>query len=220
MSRRKDIERALAREANKILEATKDTIDIAKDIYNTVNSSESDASKISSLMGKMTQEEKYKYCRKLLKRLPEQFKEWLTLGKALTMSTVIHEVDNTPGFLEIFEDGGFTREGLLKEIEAELIKQNPCWEEKFKDDSFTRDIYLKQNPNGVTDASSSDVSTILDDILTVRDPWRAEWLDARFEKDKRKMNIHYLVKSNGSIVDKSEVKKLSTSKSFFKLNSS
>ena len=75
MSRRKDIERALAREANKILEATKDTIDIAKDIYNTVNSSESDASKISSLMGKMTQEQKNKYCRNLLKNLPEQFKE-------------------------------------------------------------------------------------------------------------------------------------------------
>jgi len=30
------------------------------------------------------------------------------------------------------------------EIEAELFKQNPWWEEKFKDDSFTRDIYLKQ----------------------------------------------------------------------------
>ncbi|MBS3141588.1 ATP-binding protein [Candidatus Woesearchaeota archaeon] len=29
-------------------------------------------------------------------------------------------------------------------MEAELFKQNPWWEEKFKDDSFTRDIYLKQ----------------------------------------------------------------------------
>ncbi len=51
--------------------------------------------------------------------------------------------------------------------------------------------YLKSNPNGVQNASSQEVSTILDDILTVREPWRSEWLDAQFEKKAGKMHINY-----------------------------
>jgi len=65
--------------------------------------------------------------------------------------------------------------------------------------------YLKENPNGVSGSTSSEVESILDDILTVRDPWRSEWLNARFEETNGKMNVHYLINSNGSLVDKTEV---------------
>jgi hypothetical protein len=65
--------------------------------------------------------------------------------------------------------------------------------------------YLKENPNGVNGVSSTEVESILDDILTVRDPWRAEWLNAKFEETNGEMNVHYLINSNGSLVDKTEV---------------
>jgi hypothetical protein len=42
--------------------------------------------------------------------------------------------------------------------------------------------YLRQNQSGVADATKHEVATILDDILTVRNPHRSEWLDARFKK--------------------------------------
>ncbi len=38
----------------------------------------------------------------------------------------------------------------------------------------------------------SKVETILDEIVTVRDPWRSEWLDARFTgQDNDNLNINY-----------------------------
>jgi len=51
--------------------------------------------------------------------------------------------------------------------------------------------YLKQNPNGTQDASQSEIASILDDILTVRAPWRAEWLDADFKVVNNELHIHY-----------------------------
>ncbi len=45
--------------------------------------------------------------------------------------------------------------------------------------------YLK---NGYSNRQEAD--SILDEILTVRSPWRAEWLDAKFEKSGQ-MNINY-----------------------------
>ena len=52
--------------------------------------------------------------------------------------------------------------------------------------------YLKANPNGTSlgDASKQEIESILDNILTVRSPWRAEWLDAKFEK-KDRLYINY-----------------------------
>ena len=51
--------------------------------------------------------------------------------------------------------------------------------------------YLKENSGGVAGASVSEIQTILDDILTVRNPWRAEWLDADFKVDNEELYIHY-----------------------------
>ena len=51
--------------------------------------------------------------------------------------------------------------------------------------------YLKENPHGVPGASPSEVGRILDDILAVKDPWRAEWLDADFKVDNNELYIHY-----------------------------
>jgi len=51
--------------------------------------------------------------------------------------------------------------------------------------------YLKENPSGVAGATSAEIQTILDDILTVRDHWRAQWLDADFKVDNKKLYIHY-----------------------------
>jgi len=65
--------------------------------------------------------------------------------------------------------------------------------------------YLRANPNGVKDANSSEVASILDDILTVRNPYRAEWLDADFKVEKKKSYINYNVFESGKIVAKKEL---------------
>jgi len=67
--------------------------------------------------------------------------------------------------------------------------------------------YLRSNPSGTKDATGQEISSILDEILTVRNPWRSEWLDAKFEVvDKTlgmfggKTLIHYDHRfSNGSL---------------------
>ena len=64
--------------------------------------------------------------------------------------------------------------------------------------------YLRANSSGVKDASQSEVTTILDDILTVRSPYRAEWLDADFKVYKNGLNVNYYVFENGSIAQKTE----------------
>ena len=53
--------------------------------------------------------------------------------------------------------------------------------------------YLKQNPN-------SNNTKILDDILTVRSPWRAEWLDAKFDRN----NITYNKINNNKLEEVTE----------------
>ena len=59
--------------------------------------------------------------------------------------------------------------------------------------------YLKFLDSGYSDRNEGQL--ILDEIKTVRNPWRSEWLDARFEKSGRKMNIHTMHKySNGNLV--------------------
>ena len=59
--------------------------------------------------------------------------------------------------------------------------------------------YLKFLDRGYPDRNEGQL--ILDEIKAVRNPWRSEWLDARFEKIKRKMNIHSMHKySNGKLV--------------------
>ena len=46
---------------------------------------------------------------------------------------------------------------------------------------------------------SSNLSQILDEILTVREPWRSEWLDAKFTKQGRLYRITYhKVNPNGT----------------------
>jgi len=44
--------------------------------------------------------------------------------------------------------------------------------------------YLKQNPNQENDK-------VLDEVLTVRKPWRFEWLDANFKVINKKLHINY-----------------------------
>ena len=52
--------------------------------------------------------------------------------------------------------------------------------------------YLKENSGGIPGASVSEIQNILDSILTVRSPWRAEWLDADFKVyGNRNLYIHY-----------------------------
>ena len=58
--------------------------------------------------------------------------------------------------------------------------------------------YLRQNQNGLNDASSQEITTIIDDILTVRNPWRAEWLDAKFEK--RAKGIYIIEKNDPNTI--------------------
>ncbi len=62
-----------------------------------------------------------------------------------------------------------------KNLEREGLKMPTIYQ--FKE--FLR--YLKENPQGTKDASSKEIESILDEILTARDPWRSEWLDAYFE---------------------------------------
>ncbi len=62
-----------------------------------------------------------------------------------------------------------------KNLEREGLKMPTIYQ--FKE--FLR--YLKENPQGTMDASSKEIESILDEILTARDPWRSEWLDAYFE---------------------------------------
>ena len=45
--------------------------------------------------------------------------------------------------------------------------------------------YLKSSP------SNQEYQNILDEILTVRNPWRSEWLDADFKVINDKLNINY-----------------------------
>ncbi len=59
--------------------------------------------------------------------------------------------------------------------------------------------YLKQN-NDIKDATKQEIESILDDILTVRNPWRGEWLDADFKFEKE-LYIHYNHRTiNGQLV--------------------
>ena len=53
--------------------------------------------------------------------------------------------------------------------------------------------YLRANPKGVKDATANEIDWILNDILKPRHPYRAEWLDAKFEVNDMKEVIfaHY-----------------------------
>jgi len=58
-------------------------------------------------------------------------------------------------------------------------------------------IYLKQNPN-------PENTQIYNEITQVRNPWRSEWLDAKFEKSGKDMHIIYHAFDGNSIVEKNE----------------
>ena len=61
--------------------------------------------------------------------------------------------------------------------------------------------YLKENSGGIPGASVSEIQNILDSILTVRSPWRAEWLDADFKVNDKRLYIHYNHRTvNGQLV--------------------
>ena len=65
---------------------------------------------------------------------------------------------------------------------------------------FTEFIrYLLANPNGTNDASKDEIQLIANEFLEKRDPWRAEHLDAYFEKRKDGM---YILTKNKSIANK------------------
>ncbi len=51
--------------------------------------------------------------------------------------------------------------------------------------------YLKTNPEGVEDASFAEIRFILDDILAVKFPYRAEWLNAGFKVKDKKLYLEY-----------------------------
>ena len=52
---------------------------------------------------------------------------------------------------------------------------------------------------------SGKISAILDDILTVRDPYRVEWLDAKFTQQRNQWYITYhKIKSNGNLEEVTE----------------
>ncbi len=81
---------------------------------------------------------------------------------------------------------GFGWRHVWEALEEENMKMPTIYQ--FKE--FLR--YLKENPQGTMDASSKEIESILDEILTVREPERAEWLDAVFKKKgfiPRKMHI-------------------------------
>jgi hypothetical protein len=64
--------------------------------------------------------------------------------------------------------------------------------------------YLRANPSGIKDANQSEVASMLDEVLTVRNPYRAEWLDADFKVKGKKLYVNYNVFENGKIVQKTE----------------
>ena len=45
-------------------------------------------------------------------------------------------------------------------------------------------LYLKQNP-------TPEYNAVLEEITAVRDPWKAEWLDAKFEEKNSVLQINY-----------------------------
>ena len=51
--------------------------------------------------------------------------------------------------------------------------------------------YLKGDYQRLGVKEKQEAEQILDDILTVRNPWRAEWLDARFEEKGEELYVHY-----------------------------
>lgn len=78
---------------------------------------------------------------------------------------------------------------LAKERTLQGLNWNKTHEELANQNAFMPTIYhfkeflkyLRANPQGVKDASQSEIEHILDEVLTVREPWRSEWLDAKFE---------------------------------------
>ena len=88
-----------------------------------------------------------------------------------------------------------THTGLnWNQTHEELQKENLRMPTIYEFKEFLK--YLKQNPNGLSDASSQEIATVIDDILTVRSPWRSEWLDAKFEK--RGKELYVIEKNNPS----------------------
>ncbi len=51
--------------------------------------------------------------------------------------------------------------------------------------------YLKGDYRKLGKKEKQEAEQILDDILTVRSPWRVEWLDAKFEERNKQLYIHY-----------------------------
>ena len=62
--------------------------------------------------------------------------------------------------------------------------------------------YLKSSPQGTNDASAQEIENILDDILTVCNPRRAECLDAKFTKQNNQLYVNYnhTIPKNGNII--------------------
>lgn len=62
--------------------------------------------------------------------------------------------------------------------------------------------YLSENPQVIQNASSSELESILDEILKIREPPRGIWLDAYFKSINEKSYIHYnhRTDSNGNLV--------------------
>ena len=50
--------------------------------------------------------------------------------------------------------------------------------------------YLRENPNGVKDASEKEIKLILDNILSSTTPYQGEWLDARFQTNLKEKKIY------------------------------
>ena len=63
--------------------------------------------------------------------------------------------------------------------------------------------HVKGDTKYIRDATEDEIEYIRDDILTIRNPPRGDWLDARFYEQKRKMEIGYPHKfENGLIIAK------------------
>ena len=72
-----------------------------------------------------------------------------------------------------------TLQGLnWNKTHEELSKENAFMPTPYHLKEFVK--YLRANPQGIKDASDQEITQILDEILTVRNPWRSEWLDAKF----------------------------------------
>ena len=143
-------------------------------------------------------------------KLPEIFNRQVELEERLKKKTPIQKQEKPKVVVPAQDVKGFE---YVPSIGLYIAKQKELFGKNWNDcQNKARERNLKMlSPKEFTEfikhlrtKNDEESRKILDDIYTVRNPWRAEWLDAKFEAQNDKMLMHYHTFGSQGIEEKTQ----------------